>query len=140
MRDEAETSTGGPIVKIRYRLYELMGEKAKASDRIPKIKEIVEATGISRNTLYKIYHNKPGYQTNVDVLVRLGWYFGCRLDDLVESSVDQASSDSAPPSYKQEVTARVNEAIEHYQEYPAMTAEEASERTRQIFDQVHREL
>lgn len=45
------------------------------------IKEVAEATGISRATLSKMVNTK-GHSTTTDNLDALCKYFGCRLEDV----------------------------------------------------------
>lgn len=68
---------------IRYRLKELIADKAFQEDRRITLDEIAEQTGISRPTLSRIA-NVKGYSTTTDILDRLCTYFECRLDQLAE--------------------------------------------------------
>lgn len=68
---------------IRYRLRELMSEKAFREDRRVTFEEISAATGVNRTSLSKMA-NQRGYNTTTDNLDRLCKFFGCRLDDLAE--------------------------------------------------------
>jgi putative transcriptional regulator len=68
---------------IRYRLKELIADKAFHEDRRITLDEVAELTGISRPTLSRIA-NVKGYSTTTDILDRLCAYFECRLDQLAE--------------------------------------------------------
>ena len=72
---------------IRYRLKELIADKAFQEDRRVTLDEIAEHTGISRPTLSRIA-NVKGYSTTTDILDRLCAYFECRLDQLAEQLPD----------------------------------------------------
>lgn len=73
---------------IRYRLKELIADKAFQEDRRITLDEIVEQTGISRPTLSRIA-NVKGYSTTTDILDRLCGYFECSLDQLAEHLPDK---------------------------------------------------
>ncbi|MCC2638634.1 MAG: hypothetical protein K0Q68_2353 [Moraxellaceae bacterium] len=67
---------------IRFRLREVMAEKAFRDGKAVTINDVAAATGISRNTLSKIA-NEKGCSTitsNVDLLCT---YFDCRVEDLM---------------------------------------------------------
>lgn len=66
---------------IRFRLQELIAEKKFKEGRSLTIKEVAEATGISRATLSKMVNTK-GHSTTTDNLDALCKYFGCRLEDV----------------------------------------------------------
>ena len=68
---------------IRFRLRELMSEKAFRENRRVTFEEISSATGVNRTSLSKMA-NQRGYNTTTDNLDRLCQYFGCRLGDLAE--------------------------------------------------------
>jgi len=72
---------GGTAV-IRYRLWELWGERRRAAKRPVTIWEIAQATGISRGTLSRLL-NDPGYVTTTRVVDKLCEYFGCQPGDLL---------------------------------------------------------
>ena len=67
---------------IRYRLWELWGERRRAAKRPVTVQEIAQATGISRGTLSRLI-NEPGYVTTTRVIDRLCAYFGCQPGDLL---------------------------------------------------------
>lgn len=68
---------------IRYRLRELMADKAFREDRRITFEEVSVATGVNRTTLSKMA-NQRGYNTTTDNLDQLCRYFGCALGDLAE--------------------------------------------------------
>src|SRR5699024_5088173 len=68
---------------LRYKLKELTAEKEFRERRRVTIREIAEATGITRNTLSKML-NQHGASVRSDNLDRLCAYFGCRIEQLVE--------------------------------------------------------
>ena len=68
---------------IRFRLRELMSEKAFRENRRVTFEEISSATGVNRTSLSKMA-NQRGYNTTTDNLDQLCRYFGCRLGDLAE--------------------------------------------------------
>ena len=68
---------------IRFRLRELMSEKAFRENRRVTFEEISSATGVNRTSLSKMA-NQRGYNTTTDNLDQLCKYFGCRLGDLAE--------------------------------------------------------
>lgn len=68
---------------IRYRLSELIAEKAFRERRVVSLAEVAEATGIHRATLSKIL-NQPGANTVTDNLDRLCRYFECKLEDVAQ--------------------------------------------------------
>ena len=68
---------------IRFRLKELLAEKAYRERRIVTIAEVAGVTAIHRITLSKIA-NHVGYNTGTDNLDKLCEYFGCRLEELAQ--------------------------------------------------------
>ncbi len=68
---------------IRFRLSELIAEKAFRERRVVSLAEVAEATGIHRATLSKIL-NQPGANTVTDNLDRLCQYFECKLDEVAQ--------------------------------------------------------
>jgi DNA-binding Xre family transcriptional regulator len=79
---------------IRFRIQELLAEKHFREGRRVTMKEVCEATGISRVTLSKMV-NTLGYGTLTDHLDRLCRYFECSLSELAEYVPD---AQSPPPS------------------------------------------
>jgi len=68
---------------IRYRLKELLAEKAFQEGRGVTMDAVAKQTGIHRMTLSRMV-NIRGYTTRTDILDKLCAYFGCRLDQLAE--------------------------------------------------------
>ncbi|KXW57580.1 helix-turn-helix protein [Ferrovum myxofaciens] len=68
---------------IRFKLRELMQEKAFREGRRIPYDEVSQATEISRTTLSKMV-NQRGYNTTTDNLSRLCKFFGCSLGELAE--------------------------------------------------------
>ena len=67
---------------IRFRLTELIADKAFAERRVVSLSEIAEATGIHRATLSKIA-NQPGANIGTDIIEKLCRYFGRQPGDLL---------------------------------------------------------
>ena len=68
---------------IRFRLKELIAERAFQERRVIPLTEVAASTDINRMTLSKIA-NHPGYSTVTDNIDRLCSYFGCRVEQLLE--------------------------------------------------------
>lgn len=68
---------------IRFRLKELMADKAFKENRRVTLEDISVATGVHRATLSRIA-NKNGYSTSTDVLDALCEYFDCEVGDIAE--------------------------------------------------------
>lgn len=62
---------------IRFRLAELIADKAFKERRAVSLTEVAEATGIHRATLSKMA-NQPGANIGTDVIDKLCRYFGCQ--------------------------------------------------------------
>lgn len=67
---------------IRFRMAELIADKAFAERRVVSLSEIAEATGIHRATLSKIA-NQPGANIGTDIVDKLCRYFGRQPGDLL---------------------------------------------------------
>jgi putative transcriptional regulator len=67
---------------IRFRLAELIADKAFKERRVISLTEIAEATGIHRATLSKMA-NQPGANVGSDIIDKLCRYFGCQTGDLL---------------------------------------------------------
>lgn len=67
---------------IRFRLAELIADKAFKERRVVSLTEIAEATGIHRATLSKMA-NQPGANIGTDIIDKLCKYFGCKPGDLL---------------------------------------------------------
>ena len=77
---------------IRFRLKELVADKAFDEERRITLEEVSRETGIHRTTLSKIA-NTRGYNTTTDNLDKLCSYFNCQLGELAEF-VDKAAHKS----------------------------------------------
>ena len=77
---------------IRYRIQELLAERQFRDNRRVTMKELADATGISRVTLSKMV-NQRGYGTLTDHLDRLCRYFNCQLSELAEYVPDEQIKD-----------------------------------------------
>ena len=78
---------------IRFRLTELIAEKAFRERRVVSLSEVAEATGIHRATLSKIA-NQPGANTVTENLDKLCRYFDCKLEDLAQYLGDDGMTGS----------------------------------------------
>lgn len=67
---------------IRFRLTELIADKAFKERRVVPLAEVAEATGIHRATLSKMA-NQPGANIGTDIIDKLCKYFGCQPGDLL---------------------------------------------------------
>lgn len=67
---------------IRFRLTELVADKAFQERRVVSLTEIAEATGIHRATLSKMA-NQPGANIGSDIIDKLCKYFECQTGDLL---------------------------------------------------------
>lgn len=87
---------------IRFRLKELLADKAFRERRVVTLAEVAEVTGIHRITLSKIA-NHVGYNTGTDNLDKLCEYFRCPLEDLAQhipagSPITDISTSDGEPS------------------------------------------
>jgi putative transcriptional regulator len=71
------------ILVIRYRLKELIADRAFRLGRIVTMDEVARETGLHRMTLSRMA-NIRGYVTRTDILDKLCEYFGCRLEELAQ--------------------------------------------------------
>lgn len=67
---------------IRFRLTELIADKAFKERRVVRLSEVAEGTGIHRATLSKIA-NQPGANVGTDLIDKLCRYFECQPGDLL---------------------------------------------------------
>ena len=67
---------------IRFRLAELIADKAFKERRVVPLIEVAEATGIHRATLSKMA-NQPGANIGTDIIDKLCKYFGCQPGELL---------------------------------------------------------
>lgn len=77
---------------IRFRLAELVADKAFRERRVIALSEIAEQTGVHRATLSKIA-NQPGANVGTDIVDKLCKYFGCQPGDLLTYVEDQTRID-----------------------------------------------
>ena len=61
--------------KLRY----LMADK-----QINSVKKLIDDTGLSRNTLNKLYHSENLETLGLSVIITLCRYFSCSISDLIE--------------------------------------------------------
>lgn len=67
---------------IRFRLAELIADKAFRERRVISLTEIAASTGIHRATLSKMA-NQPGANVGTDIVDRLCEYFSCEAGDVL---------------------------------------------------------
>lgn len=80
---------------IRYRIKELIADRAFRLGRIVTMDEVARETGLHRMTLSRMA-NIRGYVTRTDILDKLCEYFGCRLEELAQHiPVEQAPAEAA---------------------------------------------
>ena len=70
------------FILIRFRLAELISDKAFNERRIITFAEIAEATGIHRATLSKMA-NQPGAKIGSEIIDKLCGYFDCQPGELM---------------------------------------------------------
>jgi putative transcriptional regulator len=70
------------FILIRFRLAELISDKAFNERRIITFAEIAEATGIHRATLSKMA-NQPGAKIGSEIIDKLCSYFDCQPGELM---------------------------------------------------------
>ncbi|MCK9538043.1 helix-turn-helix domain-containing protein [Dokdonella sp.] len=76
---------------IRFRLTELIADKAFKERRVVPLTEVAESTGIHRATLSKIA-NQPGANIGTDVVDKLCRYFGCQPGELLTYIDEEAGT------------------------------------------------
>ena len=79
------------VFMIRFRLAELIADKAFKERRVVSLTEVADATGIHRATLSKIA-NQPGANVGTDIIDKLCRYFGCQPGDLLTYVEDDTGS------------------------------------------------
>jgi putative transcriptional regulator len=72
----------GFIQLIRFRLAELVADKAFKERRVVSLSEIAESTGVHRATLSKMA-NQPGANIGSEIIDKLCRYFACQPGDLM---------------------------------------------------------
>lgn len=75
---------------IRFRLTELIADKAFKERRVVPLSEVAESTGVHRATLSKIA-NQPGANIGSDIVDKLCKYFGCQPGELMTFIDDEVS-------------------------------------------------
>ena len=70
------------FIMIRFRLTELIADKAFKERRVVPLTEVAEATGIHRATLSKMA-NQPGANIGTEVIDKLCKYFACQPGELL---------------------------------------------------------
>ena len=78
---------------IRFRIRELLSDKAFREGRHVTLEEVSAATGVNRSTLSKMA-NQRGYNTTTDNLDRLCRYFGVGLAEIAQYVDDASVSNS----------------------------------------------
>jgi putative transcriptional regulator len=71
---------------IRFRIQEMIADKAFREKRVVTLVEIAEATGIHKVTLSRLSNNKT--PTGTETLNKLCNYFECAIGDLLEHIPD----------------------------------------------------
>lgn len=67
---------------IRFRLTELIADKAFKERRVVSLTEVADTTGIHRATLSKMA-NQPGANIGTDIIDKLCKYFACQPGELL---------------------------------------------------------
>lgn len=78
---------------IRYRIKELIADKAFQEGRRITLEEVSKSTCIHRTTLSKI-SNQKGYNTTTEVLDKLCAYFNVDLGQLAEHIKSQGGNEN----------------------------------------------
>jgi DNA-binding Xre family transcriptional regulator len=88
--------TGGDLM-IRFKLKEMLSEKAFREGKRINLDELSDATGVNKSTLSRI-SSVRGYNTTTDNIDKLCRFFGCSVDKLIEYVPDEevAGLDSSP--------------------------------------------
>lgn len=73
---------------IRFRLTELIADKAFKERRVVSLTEVADATGVHRATLSKMA-NQPGANIGTDIIDKLCKYFGCQPGELMHFVDDE---------------------------------------------------
>lgn len=74
---------------IRFRLAELIADRAFKERRVVPLSEVAQATGIHRATLSKVA-NQPGANIGTDIIDKLCRYFDCQPGELLMYVEDDA--------------------------------------------------
>lgn len=81
---------------IRFRLAELIADKAFKERRVVSMSEVAAATGIHRATLSKIA-NQPGTNISTDLVDKLCRYFKCQPGDVLTYIEDDVMAADTEP-------------------------------------------
>ena len=81
---------------IRFRLVELIADKAFKERRVVSKSEVAAATGIHRATLSKIA-NQPGTNISTDLVDKLCRYFKCQPGDVLTYIEDEVMAADTEP-------------------------------------------
>ena len=81
---------------IRFRLTELIADKAFKERRVVSMSEVAAATGIHRATLSKIA-NQPGTNISTDLVDKLCRYFKCQPGDVLTYIEDEVNTADTEP-------------------------------------------
>lgn len=81
---------------IRFRLTELIADKAFKERRVVSLSEVAAATGVHRSTLSKMA-NQPGSNVGSEIIDRLCAYFDCQPGDLLSYVPSSDTAASAEP-------------------------------------------
>ena len=81
---------------IRFRLAELIADKAFKERRAVSMSEVAEATGIHRASLSKIA-NQPGTNISTDLVDKLCRYFKCQPGDVLTYIEDDVMTADTEP-------------------------------------------
>jgi putative transcriptional regulator len=73
---------------IRFRIKSLLEEKSFKDGKRYTIKDLIDATGMSRPTFSRIA-NEPGYSTTTDTINLLCEFFECQPGELMEYIPDE---------------------------------------------------
>ena len=76
---------------IRFKLKEMLSEKAFREGKRINLDELSEATGVNKSTLSRI-SSVRGYNTTTDNIDKLCRFFGCSVDKLLEYVPDEEVS------------------------------------------------
>lgn len=73
---------------IRFKLKEMLAEKAFREGKRINLDELSDATGVNKSTLSRI-SSVRGYNTTTDNIDKLCRFFGCSVDKLIEYVPDE---------------------------------------------------
>lgn len=73
---------------IRFKLKEMLSEKAFREGKRVNLDGLAASTGVNKSTLSRISSIR-GYNTTTDNIDKLCRYFGCRVEQLLEYVADE---------------------------------------------------